>query len=249
MEDYLNPGSILLGIPYEQWLKHRNKRVIHLWRLKGTLPGMVGAPKKVRISRRSWWFLMHRCRKPKHIPGKPITRMHRAYLRKSIACLNARLLDDRIEFTHEVRRIIKKDIDQCEELLRRPLRQPKSSDWRKKVHPLKAMVEGFNRKHRMDAYELNPEKLKRKPQGEIGKDGWFCEYSLFYANGSPVLASYCGHRMTNSCYEEIDKTGASIYSWCNWGGMGKCEGEQLSGLRRTQRRAKKAGLRYPIRWW
>ena len=234
----IKPNEALFGVPYSQWLRFsKGMRKLHLWRWKGSLPGMVGAAKRIRVTNRSMWFRLYQIRKPVQRPGKPLTPAELRGLESWVGFLRARLADERIEFSERARRLLEKSIIQAEDYLRNPPGPLKESlGWRDRDDPLKPMLVGFNESHKMDAYELYPKLLRRKPHGEIGKDGFFCEYSLFEWNGAPVLASYCGHRMSNSHYEEIDAQGKMIYSW-------SCGITGDPRRRQTQRRAEAGPVR------
>ncbi|MHA3772646.1 hypothetical protein ACXR0O_14005 [Verrucomicrobiota bacterium sgz303538] len=104
----------------------------------------------------------------------------------------------------------------------------------------------FNQDHARAAKRLTVRTLLAQPRGNAGKNGWFCEYSLFTRRGNPVLATFCGHRMTNEHYKEIGADGECVFSWESYGGMefvGGYPDEHLANYRRARRRAARVGIK------
>jgi hypothetical protein len=109
-------------------------------------------------------------------------------------------------------------------------------------HEWTPMIRAFNEEHEREARPLTVEMLAEHPIGSIGKNAWFCKYGFFREDGRWILASYCGHRMTNTHYKEVDLTGKSIYAYDSWDGVGNDDPDHLDHWNETVRRAKRAHL-------
>lgn len=103
----------------------------------------------------------------------------------------------------------------------------------------------LNRECKNYGRRISPEELKSAPKGEIGIDGWICEYSVFHRNDEVILGFAHAHRMSNDSYREFNAAGENIYNRSSWGGMEPSGGypeDYLRDWEESCRRTDEAGI-------